>query len=148
MTIDGVRLVFQNTPGAEAPAEMMIQLPDHKAFCGAENISHELHNVYTLRGAKVRDALRRSTYIEEAIALFGDAEVLFSSHHWPTWGNAAVVEHLEKQRDVYKYIHDQTLRLANHGFTPREIAEQIRLPRALARSFGNRGYYGTVRHNS
>jgi len=148
MTIDGVRLVFQNTPGAEAPAEMMIGLPDFQALCGAENVSHTLHNLYTLRGAKVRDALRWSGYIDEALDLFGDAEVLFSSHHWPTWGNAAVVEYLKKQRDVYKYIHDQTLRLANLGHTPREIAEKIRLPASLAGSFGNRGYYGTLRHNA
>ena len=148
MTVDGVRLVFQNTPGAEAPAEMMIHLPDFGALCGAENVSHVLHNLYTLRGAKVRDALRWSHYIQEAIDLFGDSEILFSSHHWPTWGNAAVVDHLKKQRDVYKYIHDQTLRLANLGHTPREIAEKIRLPSELARTFGNRGYYGTVRHNA
>jgi alkyl sulfatase BDS1-like metallo-beta-lactamase superfamily hydrolase len=149
MTIDGVRLVFQNTPGAEAPAELMIYLPDFKALCGAENVSHVLHNVYTLRGAKVRDALLWSNYIQEAIDLFGDdAQVLFSSHHWPTWGGDAVVDYLKQQRDVYKYIHDQTLRLANLGHTPREIAEKLRLPESLAGNFGNRGYYGTVSHNA
>jgi alkyl sulfatase BDS1-like metallo-beta-lactamase superfamily hydrolase len=149
MTIDGVRLIFQNTPGAEAPAEFMIYLPDFQALCGAENVSHVLHNVYTLRGAKVRDALLWSNYIDETIDLFGaEADVLFSSHHWPTWGNDAVVGHLEKQRDVYKYIHDQTLRMANLGLTPREIADQLRLPESLARTFGNRGYYGTVSHNA
>jgi alkyl sulfatase BDS1-like metallo-beta-lactamase superfamily hydrolase len=149
MTIDGVRLVFQNTPGAEAPAEMMIYLPDFRALCGAENVSHVLHNLYTLRGAKVRDSLRWSGYIDHAIELIGEeVEVLFSSHHWPTWGNASVVDYLKQQRDVYKYLHDQTLRLANHGYTPREIAEQIRLPESLARTFGNRGYYGTVSHNA
>ena len=148
ITIDGVRMIFQNTPGAEAPAEMMIYLPQWNALCGAENVSRTQHNLYTLRGAKVRDALRWSNYIHEAIGLFGEAELLFSSHHWPTWGNEAVVDYLKKQRDLYKYIHDQTLRLANQGRTPKEIAEEIRLPDSLARTFGNRGYYGTVRHNS
>jgi alkyl sulfatase BDS1-like metallo-beta-lactamase superfamily hydrolase len=146
--IDGVRLVFQNTPGAEAPAEMMIYLPDWNALCGAENVSHVMHNLYTLRGAKVRDALLWSNYIQESLRLFGSAEILFSSHHWPTWGNAQVIDYLKKQRDLYKYIHDQTLRLANHGNTPREIAEKIRLPKSLSQSFGNRGYYGTLSHNS
>ena len=149
MTIDGVRLVFQNTPGAEAPAEMMIYLPDFRALCGAENVSHVLHNLYTLRGAKVRDALRWSGYIDWALDFVGDdVQVLFSSHHWPTWENGPVVDYLKQQRDLYKYIHDQTLRLANHGHTPREIAEKIELPESLARTFGNRGYYGTVSHNA
>jgi alkyl sulfatase BDS1-like metallo-beta-lactamase superfamily hydrolase len=147
-TLDGVRLVFQNTPGAEAPAEMMIWLPEKKALCGAENVTRVLHNLYTLRGAKVRDALRWSGYLDEALARFGDAEVLFASHHWPTFGNANVVVYLKQQRDLYKYIHDQTLRLANHGKTPVEIAEEIRLPDSLAQTFGNRGYYGTVSHNA
>jgi alkyl sulfatase BDS1-like metallo-beta-lactamase superfamily hydrolase len=147
MTIDGVRMVFQNTPGAEAPAELMIYFPDLKALCGAENVSHVLHNLYTLRGAKVRDALRWSTYLDETIELFGDAEVIFASHHWPTWGNDRIIDYLKKQRDVYKYLHDQTLRLANHGYTPLEIAEQIELPESLAKTFANRGYYGTVNHN-
>jgi alkyl sulfatase BDS1-like metallo-beta-lactamase superfamily hydrolase len=146
--VDGVRMVFQNTPGAEAPAEMMIYLPEWKALCGAENVSHVFHNLYTLRGAKVRDALRWSGYIDETIRLFGDAEVLFASHHWPTWGNERIVDYLKKQRDAYKYVHDQTLRLANHGLTPREIAEQLELPESLARNFATRGYYGTVSHNS
>jgi alkyl sulfatase BDS1-like metallo-beta-lactamase superfamily hydrolase len=149
ITVDGVRLVFQNTPGGEAPAEMMIWLPEKKAFCGAENVSHVLHNLYTLRGAKVRDALRWSAYIQEALDRFGpEIEVLFASHHWPTWGNAEIVDYLEKQRDVYKYIHDQTLRLANHGYTMVEIAERIRLPEVLAETFAVRGYYGTVNHDS
>ena len=148
MTVDGVRMVFQNTPGAEAPAEMMIYLPDWQALCGAENVSRVQHNLYTLRGAKVRDALAWSGYIQQAIRLFPETQVLFSSHHWPTWGNEQVVDYLKKQRDLYKYIHDQTLRLANHGNTPREIAEKIRLPDSLSQTFGNRGYYGTVSHNS
>jgi alkyl sulfatase BDS1-like metallo-beta-lactamase superfamily hydrolase len=146
--LDGVRFRFQNTPGAEAPAEMMIYLPDMKALCGAENVSHVLHNVYTLRGAKVRDALEWSNYLDESIRIFGDADVLFSSHHWPTWGNDEVLAFLKKQRDVYKYIHDQSLRLANSGATPSEIAEQIELPQSLDQNFATRGYYGTVSHNS
>jgi alkyl sulfatase BDS1-like metallo-beta-lactamase superfamily hydrolase len=147
-TIDGVRMVFQNTPGAEAPAEMMIWLPDAKALCSAEDVTRTLHNLYTLRGAKVRDALAWSDYIDEALGLFPQAEILFASHHWPTWGSERIRQYLTGQRDLYKYIHDQTLRLANGGATPREIAEQIELPPALARTFGNRGYYGTVSHNA
>jgi alkyl sulfatase BDS1-like metallo-beta-lactamase superfamily hydrolase len=148
MEIDGVRFVFQYAPESEAPAELTFYLPDAKAFCGAEIVSHTMHNLYTLRGAKVRDALRWSGYIDEAIDLFSDAEVVFASHHWPVWGNARVREYLERQRDTYKYIHDQTLRLANSGYTPREIAETLELPESLRPSFANRGYYGTVRHNA
>jgi alkyl sulfatase BDS1-like metallo-beta-lactamase superfamily hydrolase len=148
MEIDGVRFVFQYAPESEAPAELTFYLPDAKAFCGAEIVSHTMHNLYTLRGAKVRDALRWSGYIDEAIDLFSDAEVVFASHHWPVWGNSHVLEYLEKQRDTYKYIHDQTLRLANSGYTPQEIAETLELPESLRASFANRGYYGTVRHNA
>jgi alkyl sulfatase BDS1-like metallo-beta-lactamase superfamily hydrolase len=148
MEIDGVRFVFQYAPESEAPAELTFYLPEAKAFCGAEIVSHTMHNLYTLRGAKVRDALRWSGYIDEAIELFSDAEVVFASHHWPVWGNSRVLEYLEKQRDTYKYIHDQTLRLANSGYTPQEIAETLELPEALRPSFANRGYYGTVRHNA
>ncbi len=148
MQVDGVDFVFQFAPESEAPAELTFYLPAHKAFCGAEVVSHNLHNLYTLRGAKVRDALKWSGYIDEAIALFGEAEILFASHHWPTWGNRRVRDNLEKQRDTYKYIHDQTLRMANAGYTPREIAETIELPDTLSQSFANRGYYGTVKHNS
>lgn len=146
--LDGVRFVFQYAPDSEAPAELTFFLPDRKAWCGAEIVSHNLHNLYTLRGAKVRDALRWSGYIDEAIQRFGDAEVVFASHHWPIWGNERVVAYLARQRDVYRYLHDQTLRLANAGFTPQEIAEQIELPDSLRRSFSERGYYGTVRHNA
>ncbi len=148
MTLDGVQLVFQHTPDSEAPAELTFYLPEKKAFCGAELASHTLHNLYTLRGAKVRDALQWSGYIDEALESFGDAEVYFGGHLWPVWGNARIVDFLEKQRDLYKYIHDQTLRLALHGYTPREIAESLELPESLARPFFNRGYYGTVEHNA
>jgi alkyl sulfatase BDS1-like metallo-beta-lactamase superfamily hydrolase len=148
MLLDGVRFVFQYAPDSEAPAELTFYLPDAKAFCGAEIVSHTLHNLYTLRGAKVRDALKWSGYIDEAVRLFGEAEVVFASHHWPTWGNARVVAYLEKQRDAYRYIHDQTLRLANAGRTPQEIAEELELPASLRTVFATRGYYGTVRHNA
>ena len=148
MEIDGLRFVFQYTPDAEAPAELTFYLPDKKAWCGAEIVSHTMHNVYTLRGAKVRDALRWSGFIDEAIRLFPDLEVVYASHSWPIWGRERAVDYLKKQRDTYKYIHDQTLRLANQGLGPQEIAEQIALPESLAKTFANRGYYGTVRHNA
>jgi alkyl sulfatase BDS1-like metallo-beta-lactamase superfamily hydrolase len=148
MELDGVRFVFQYAPDSEAPAELTFYLPEQRAWCGAEIVNRTLHNLYTLRGAKVRDALRWSGYIDEALRLFGGAEVAFGSHTWPVFGSERVTAFLKGQRDTYKYIHDQTLRLANAGLTPREIAEQIELPESLARSFANRGYYGTVRHNS
>jgi alkyl sulfatase BDS1-like metallo-beta-lactamase superfamily hydrolase len=146
--LDGVRFLFQYAPDSEAPAELTFYLPDSKAYCGAEIVSHTLHNLYTLRGAKVRDALRWSGYIDEALERFGDAEVVFASHHWPVWGNARVVDYLKKQRDVYRFLHDQTLRRANLGQTPQEIAEEIELPESLQTVFANRGYYGTLRHNA
>ncbi|MCU0482776.1 MAG: MBL fold metallo-hydrolase [Chloroflexi bacterium] len=148
MTIDGLRIVFQHTPGAEAPAELCFFLPDRRALCMAEIASHTLHNVYTLRGAKIRDALAWSRHINDAIHLFGgETDVVFSSHHWPTWGNAEVIRFLKGQRDLYRYIHDETLRLANLGYGPAEIAEMVELPDGIARSFANRGYYGSVSHN-
>jgi alkyl sulfatase BDS1-like metallo-beta-lactamase superfamily hydrolase len=148
LTIDGVNFIFQNAPGSEAPAELTFYLPDLKTFCGAEVVSHNMHNLYTLRGAKVRDALKWSGYIDEIIELFGEAEIYFGSHHWPIWGNERIIDFLEKQRDTYKFINDQTLRLALNGYTPREIAEELVLPEALSTSFPNRGYYGTLKHNA
>lgn len=148
LEIDGVRFVFQYAPESEAPAELTFYLPALKAWCGAEIVSHTQHNLYTLRGAKVRDARKWSGYIEDAITRFGDMEVAFASHHWPVWGNARALDHVVAQRDTYAYIHDQTLRLANQGYTSREIAEQLELPSTLRARFANRGYYGTVRHNS
>jgi alkyl sulfatase BDS1-like metallo-beta-lactamase superfamily hydrolase len=148
MEIDGVRFVFQYVPDSEAPAELAFYLPDRQAYCGAEIVTHTLHNVYTLRGAPVRDALRWSDYIDEALHRFADAEVVFASHHWPVWGKARVHAFLASQRDTYRYLHDQTLRLANQGATPDEIAETLVLPPALERTFSSRGYYGTVRHNA
>jgi alkyl sulfatase BDS1-like metallo-beta-lactamase superfamily hydrolase len=149
LVIDGVRFVFMNTPFAEAPAEMMFYLPQMKAFYAAEEANATLHNVYTMRGAQVRDALLWSRYLHAAIDLISeDAEVLFGAHHWPRWGNDRMVEYLGKQGDAYRYIHDQTLRLANHGYTMDEISEQLELPPELAQAWYNRGYYGTVSHNS
>lgn len=146
--LDGVRFEFQMTPGTEAPAEFVFYLPEFKALCMSEITSHHLHNVYTLRGAQVRDALAWSAQINESIELFGERlEIQFACHHWPIWGREAALAYLVKQRDLYKYIHDQTLRLANHGYTKDEIAEQVRLPDVLGREFANRGYYGSVHHN-
>ena len=149
LTVDGVDIVFQYTPASEAPAEMTFYIPQLKAFGGAEVVSHTLHNLYTLRGAKVRDALKWSGYIDEAITLFGqEAEVYFGSHHWPIWGKQRINDFLKSQRDSYKYIHDQTLRMANAGYTPKEIAAELKLPSTLAKNFANRDYYGTVSHNA
>jgi alkyl sulfatase BDS1-like metallo-beta-lactamase superfamily hydrolase len=148
MTLDGVKFVFQNAPHSEAPAELTFFLPEHKAFCGSEIMVQSMHNLYTLRGAKVRDSLKWSGYIDEAIGLFGaDTEVYFASHHWPLWGNARIVDFMKKHRDTYRYLHDQTVRMINAGMKPTEIAEQIKLPASLQSSFGVRGYYGAARHN-
>jgi alkyl sulfatase BDS1-like metallo-beta-lactamase superfamily hydrolase len=147
--IDGVDIEFQMTPGSEAPAEMVFYFPQFKALCMSEITSHHLHNLYTPRGAQVRDALAWAAQINESIDLFGDRlEVEFASHHWPIWGRQEAIEYLKKQRDMYKYIHDQTLRLANHGYIKEEIAEQIKLPESLGKEFYNRDYYGTVHHNA
>jgi len=149
LDVDGLEIIFQYTPASEAPAEMTFYIPQYKAFCGAEVVSHTMHNLYTLRGAKVRDALKWSGYIDEAIGLFGqDAEVYFASHHWPIWGKERINSFLKSQRDTYKFIHDQTLRMANSGATPKEIAEELKLPSTLEKNFSNRGYYGTLSHNS
>lgn len=147
LSIDGVDFVFQYTPASEAPAEMTFYLPGKKAFCGAEVLSRTLHNLYTLRGAKVRDANRWSGYIDAALDRFPDSEVMFFSHHWPVWGHERIATLMQEQRDTFRYIHDQTLRLANQGYGPREIAEQIRLPESLTRHWWNRDYYGTLKHD-
>jgi alkyl sulfatase BDS1-like metallo-beta-lactamase superfamily hydrolase len=147
-TIDGVRMVFQLTPGTEAPAEMNLFFPDKKALCMAENATHTLHNVLTLRGALVRDPHIWARYLTEAIAMFADrTEVVFASHHWPTWGRDEVLAFLSGQRDVYAYLHDQTLRLMNKGYTGTEIAEMLTLPPALDAQWHTKGYYGSVSHN-
>jgi alkyl sulfatase BDS1-like metallo-beta-lactamase superfamily hydrolase len=147
-TIDGVRIVFQLTPGTEAPAEMNFLFPDRRALCMAENATHTMHNILTLRGAVVRDPRIWARYLDESIVLFADqADVAFASHHWPTWGRDAIVEHLAAQRDLYAYLHDQTLRLLNQGLTGLEIAEELTLPPALERTWAARGYYGSLSHN-
>jgi alkyl sulfatase BDS1-like metallo-beta-lactamase superfamily hydrolase len=147
-TVDGIRMVFQLTPGTEAPAEMNFYFPEHEALCMAENATHNLHNVLTLRGALVRDPRVWAMYLDEAIELFGDqAEVLFAQHHWPRWGTDRIVDFLAKQRDLYAYIHDQTLRLLNKGYVGSEIAEQFELPPSLEREWHCRGYYGSLNHN-
>ncbi|MBN1662709.1 MAG: MBL fold metallo-hydrolase, partial [Deltaproteobacteria bacterium] len=147
--VDGIEIVFQMTPDTEAVAEFVFYLPRFKALCTAEITSHHLHNLYTPRGAQIRDALAWSNGINESIERFGNKlEVQFATHHWPTWGREAAIEYLEKQRDLYKYIHDQTLRLANHGLTKEEIAEELALPEGLAQDFSCRGCYGSVSHNS
>ncbi len=149
LTVDGVDMVFMNTPGAEAPAELMFYIPEMGAFMQAEEINHTLHNLLTLRGAKVRSGLSWSKYIHQAIEMFGaEVEISFGSHHWPTWGNDEIVAFWMSQRDIYRYIHDQVLRLANHGYTLHEVADQIQLPDGLAQSFAARGYYGSVEHNA
>ncbi|MBW2231868.1 MAG: MBL fold metallo-hydrolase [Deltaproteobacteria bacterium] len=149
LTVDGVEMVFMHTPGAEAPAELMFWMPEKKAFCQAEEINHTLHNLYTLRGAQVRNGLKWSKYIHETIEMFGDeVEVSFGSHHWPTWGNQEIVDFWKKQRDLYRYVHDEVLRLANHGYTLLEVGEMVELPDSLGQSFANRGYYGSVNHNA
>jgi alkyl sulfatase BDS1-like metallo-beta-lactamase superfamily hydrolase len=147
-TVDGVEIEFQMAPGTEAPAEMHFYFPRHRALCMAENATHTLHNLLTLRGALVRDPHVWATYLTEAIETFGGrAEVAFASHHWPTWGRERVVAFLSTQRDLYAYLHDQTLRLLNQGYTGAEIAEIIELPPALTNSWSTHDYYGSVSHN-
>ena len=147
-TLDGVRIVFQITPGTEAPSEMNFFFPDRRALCLAENVTHNLHNLLTLRGAQVRDARAWSRYIAEAIELFGDdAQVAFASHHWPTWGTGNVLRLMTQQRDLYAYLHDQTLRLMNRGYVGSEIAEMIEMPPGLEAAWHAHGYYGSVSHN-
>jgi alkyl sulfatase BDS1-like metallo-beta-lactamase superfamily hydrolase len=146
--LDGVELQTLYTPDTEAPAEFVFLLPAWGALWTAEVVTHVQHNLYTLRGAQVRDALAWAKAIDTMIARFGaDTGLVFASHHWPTWGHEASLELLRTQRDTYRYLHDETLRLANHGETMLEIAEQLELPPALARTWSSRGYYGSVNHN-
>ncbi|MFZ4585035.1 MAG: alkyl/aryl-sulfatase [Acidimicrobiia bacterium] len=148
LVVDGVRMVFQITPGTEAPAEMNFAFPDLRALCMAENTSHTLHNILTIRGAQVRDAHAWAHYLTETIHLFGDqTDVVFASHHWPTWGHDRALEFIAMQRDMYLYLHDQTLRLMNQGYTGSEIAEMIETPPALSQAWHTHGYYGSVSHN-
>jgi len=149
LMVDGVRIVFQSTPGTEAPAEMNFMFPDHRALCMAENCTHTMHNTLPFRGAQARDTLGWSKYIQEALDLFVDhTDVAFSTHNWPRFGNDDVRRYLAQQRDLYRWLHDQTMRLANHGLTQREIAAELELPECFATNGHTRGYYGTVSHNS
>lgn len=146
--IDGVKFEFHYVPESEAPAEIVFYLPEMKAFCGAELVSRNMHNLYTLRGAKVRDALKWSAYIDQVREAVIEADTYFASHHWPMWGQQEIQTFLSQQRDTYKFIHDQTVRLMNQGLNADEIADRIALPESLDNSFHNRGYYGTTKHNS
>lgn len=149
VTIDGLDIVFQLTPGAEAPVEFNFFIPEYEALCMAETATASIHNVQTLRGASVRDAGAWAGYLTEADQLFGaNAEVLFVSHHWPRFGNDEIRDYLKKHRDTYKFLHDQTVRMMNAGLTPTEIAEDLKLPPSLNDEWFNRGFYGTLSHNS
>jgi alkyl sulfatase BDS1-like metallo-beta-lactamase superfamily hydrolase len=148
IVLDGVELRTLYTPDTEAPAEFVFLLPAWKALWTAEVVTHVQHNLYTLRGAQVRDALAWARAIDTMIARFGaDTELVFASHHWPTWGHEDALTLLRSQRDTYRYLHDETLRLANRGETMLEIAEQLELPPALAGTWSSRGYYGSTNHN-
>ena len=147
-TIDGIVFEFQMAPNSEAPAEMHFYLPHYKLLNLAENCTHNFHNLLPFRGAEVRDPLAWSKYLNEALHLWGDkAEVMCGQHHWPVWGKERVQTMIRQQRDLYKFAHDQTLRLMNHGLTATEIAETIRLPASLEGAWHGRGYYGHIRHN-
>lgn len=147
-TIDGVKIIFQLTPDTESPAEMNTYFPDKKALWLAENCTASMHNIYTLRGAEVRDANSWARYITEAQSLFGkDAEVVFQSHNWPHWGNDVIQEYMTNTAAVYKFMHDQTLLYINQGYTSTEIANMIELPEALNKVWYTRQYYGTLKHN-
>ncbi|MEB3021212.1 alkyl/aryl-sulfatase [[Mycobacterium] crassicus] len=149
LTVDGVEMVFQMTPGTEAPTEMNTFFPQFKAMWMAENTTNTMHNLLTLRGAQVRNPLIWAAFIDETIRLYGpQTEVKFQSHHWPMWGNAKIIDYFKRQRDLYKYTHDQSVRLMNHGYIGSEIAEEIALPSELDSFWPGRGYYGTLRHNS
>ena len=148
-TIDGVPIVFQLTPATEAPAEMHLYLPRHRVLNLAENATKTMHNLLPFRGTEVRDASAWSKFLGAALERFGPGtDVLIAQHHWPTWGTDRVARALANQRDLYKYIHDQSVRLMNHGYRPAEIAEELVLPPGLANDWAARGYYGTLSHNA
>ena len=148
-TIDGVEIEFHLAPDSEAPSEMLMYFPQFKMLNMAEDATHNMHNLYTIRGAEIRDGRLWSRYISDAIERYGEkTEIEIAQHHWPMWGNERIVSFLKKQRDLYKFIHDQSVRLLNHGLTPTEISEQLKLPPALASDWASRGYYGTLSHNA
>src|SRR5882757_6779887 len=147
--IDGVEIEFHLVPGSEAPSEMILYFPQFRLLNMAEDATHNMHNLYTIRGAEIRDGRLWSKYIGEAIQRYGErTDVVIAQHHWPIWGNTRIVAFLKKQRDLYKFIHDQSVRLLNEGLTPTEIAEQLKLPPSLANEWFSRGYYGTLSHNA
>jgi alkyl sulfatase BDS1-like metallo-beta-lactamase superfamily hydrolase len=149
MTVDGIKMVFQNTPGTEAPAEMNTWFPDMKAFWAAENITGTIHNIYTLRGALVRDALEWSKQINKALYLFGqDAEVMFASHSWPRWGNERIQEVMRSQRDTYANLNNGVLHLVNQGVTINQMHNEYKVPESLQQQWSARSYHGSVEHNS
>src|SRR4029079_4797350 len=147
--IDGVEIVFHLVPGSAAPAEMLMYFPQCRVLDMAEDVTHTMHNLYTIRGSEVRDGNLWSRYINEALETFGDnTEFVIAQHHWPVAGQVRVVDLLKKQRDLYKFINDQSLRLLNQGYTSAEIAEKLRLPKSLEQDWSTRGYYGTLSHNA
>ncbi|MGM0900271.1 MAG: alkyl/aryl-sulfatase [Bacillota bacterium] len=150
LEVDGITFEFLLTPNTEAPAEMHVYIQDHKVLFVSENANKTMHQIYTIRGAKTRDTLEWVKALDKTIDKFGEKEIeaLVMAHAWPVWGKELAFEHLELQRDLYKYIHDQTIRLANHGYTMEEIAEMLKLPKTLDKYWGSRGYYGTLKHNS
>jgi alkyl sulfatase BDS1-like metallo-beta-lactamase superfamily hydrolase len=147
MQMDGVNFVFHNVPNAECPAELTFSIPDKRLYDGAENLAQTMHNLLPIRGAKVRDALRWSNYLDQALDQMEGIDIYIASHNWPIWGNSNIRKFITVHRDVYKYMHDQTLRLMNQGYTAREIADMVKLPKSLSEHFGARGYYGDIRHN-
>lgn len=149
MSVDGVELEVIMAQESEAPSEFMFYFPQYKTMMAAEVMTHTIHNISTLRGAKTRDASSWAEYIDQALTTYGDkADTMIASHHWPTFGKDKIQEQLAKTRDMYKFVHDQTLRLANKGYTPNEISASIQLPDSLNKEWYNRGYYGTVSHNA
>ena len=147
--IDGLHFEFQLTLNTEAPSEMHYFIKEFKALCPAENVNHTMHNLYTLRGAKVRDSKAWAKHIDNMLLKWGDeAQVLFAPHHWPSWGNDNINEHVSRQRDTYKFMHDQVLRLANHGYTIDEVGDMVKLPEELDQTWASHGYYGSISHNA
>ncbi|MFC1397878.1 alkyl/aryl-sulfatase [Acinetobacter lactucae] len=148
LNIDGLDFVFYNVPSSEAPSELTFSIPSMKLYNGAEILSHTLHNLYTLRGAKVRDTLKWVSYLSQALEQTQNSEVFIAQHHWPVWGNKNIQDFIKTQRDVYKFIHDQTVRYMNAGLNGAEIAEKIKLPPELDQKLYAHGYYGTLKHNA
>jgi alkyl sulfatase BDS1-like metallo-beta-lactamase superfamily hydrolase len=148
-TVDGVTIEFKLVPGSEAPAEMLLYFPQFKLLDMAEDATHTMHNLYTLRGAEIRDGRMWSRYIGDAIARYGNrTDIVIAQHHWPMWGQDRITAYLKRHRDLYKFVHDQTVRLLNHGLTPTDIAETLKMPSSLASDWSTRGYYGTLSHNA